>query len=118
MAIFKVDENMKLKIKPRLIDYHSIYHTVIFIILKLVGVDMGVDAEVHTNKGRIDAVLETSDIVYVLEFKMGTSSKALAQIEAMGYHEKYLSSGKEIKLIGVGLDSTEKNISDYQEKEI
>lgn len=99
-------------------DREAYYHTVIFIILKLVGVDMGVDAEVHTNKGRIDAVLETLDIVYVLEFKMGTSSKALAQIEEMGYHEKYLSSGKKIKLIGVGLDSKEKNISDYQEKEI
>jgi hypothetical protein len=53
-----------------------------------------------------------------MEFKMDTSSKALAQIEEMGYHEKYLSSGKKIKLIGVGLDSKEKNISGYQEKEI
>jgi hypothetical protein len=94
------------------------YHTVIFIILKLVGVDMGVDAEVHTNKGSIDAVLETKDMVYVLEFKMDTSYKALAQIESRGYHEKYLSSGKKITLIGIGFDSKEKNISDYQEKEI
>jgi len=99
-------------------DREAYYHTVVFIILKLVGVDMGIDAEVHTNKGRIDAVLETLDMVYVLEFKMGTSAKALAQIESMGYHEKYLSSGKKIKLIGVGLDSKERNISDYQEKEI
>jgi hypothetical protein len=55
---------------------------------------------------------------YTSEEAGTVGSKILAQIEAVGYHEKYLSSGKKIKLIGVGLDSKEKNISDYQEKEI
>jgi len=92
------------------------YHTVIYLVLKLLGVY--IEVEVHTNKGRIDAVIETESHIYILEFKMGTSDEALSQIEERKYHEKYLSSGKSIQLIGVGFDEKEKNISDYKEKTI
>ena len=94
------------------------YHTVIYLVLKLVGIY--IDVEVHTNKGRIDAVMETEHhiYVYVMEFKMGISDEALSQIERMKYHEKYLSSGKSIQLIGVGFDEEEKNISHYKVKPV
>ncbi len=92
------------------------YHTVIYLVLKLVGIY--IEVEVHTNIGRIDAVMKTDQYIYVMEFKMGTSDEALSQIERMKYHEKYLSSGKSIQLIGVGFEEVEKNISDYKAKPV
>ena len=44
--------------------------------------------------------------------------QALIQIEERKYHEKYLSSGKSIQLIGVGFDREEKNISHYKVKPV
>jgi hypothetical protein len=49
---------------------------------------------------------------------MGTPEEALLQIEEKKYHEKYLSSGKPIQLIGVGFDQEEKNISHYKVKPV
>jgi hypothetical protein len=94
----------------------SYYHTIIYLVLKLIGVT--IDVEVHTNKGRIDAVIETQSHIYILEFKMGKPGDALVQIEERKYYEKYLSSGKSIQLIGVGFDEKERNISNYKEKTI
>lgn len=90
------------------------YHTVIYLILTLLGVN--VTAEVNTNIGRIDAVIETDDNIYLMEFKIGTSKEALSQIEKLNYHERYLSANKPVHLIGVGFDTKEKNISDYKIK--
>ncbi len=84
-------------------DRESYYHTVIYLILKLIGIY--IDVEVHTNKGRIDAVMEMEEHVYVMEFKLGTSAGALAQIEKKDYHQRYLSGGKQVHLIGVGFDA-------------
>jgi hypothetical protein len=36
----------------------------------------------------------------------------------MKYHEKYLSSGKSIQLVGIGFDQEEKNISHYKVKPV
>lgn len=87
------------------------YHTVIYMILELVGAD--VRPEEESNLGRIDAVLETEQNIYIMEFKLGSESEAMAQIKEMKYYEKYLDRGKEIILIGVGFDSENRNIGNY-----
>ena len=87
------------------------YHTVIYLILKLMGIN--IDAEVETNLGRMDAVFETGSHVYLMEFKMGKAAGALAQIKENKYYEKYLSLSKTIKIIGVGFDLEERNIGEY-----
>ncbi len=92
------------------------YHTVFYLILTLIGIRTGV--EVHTNKGRIDAAIETDNHIYVMEFKMGTAAEAMDQIEEKKYYEKYLAIGKPIHLIGVGFDAAEKNIVEYMEKQL
>jgi hypothetical protein len=92
------------------------YHTVIYLILRLLGIDINV--EVHTNKGRIDAVIETERCIFVMEFKMGAADKAISQIETRKYYERYLSSAKTIKLVGVGFDPEERNISTYFQEEL
>lgn len=68
----------------------------------------------RTNEGRIDAVMETPDHVYVMEFKRDRSaSEALAQIKEKRYFVKFLSSGKKITLVGVNFDSDRRTISEY-----
>ncbi len=92
------------------------YHTIIYLVLTLVGVMIKV--EVHTNKGRIDAVIETVENIYILEFKLSSPEKALEQIETMNYHEKYLGSGKSVILIGIGFDAGKRNIGNYLIKKL
>lgn len=93
-------------------DRESYYQTVIYIILKLIGI--GIQTELETNLGRIDAVIETKNHIYVLEFKLGTAEAALTQIKERKYYERYLNSPKTIQLVGVGFDVENKNIGAYQ----
>jgi hypothetical protein len=103
-------------------DKERYYHTIIYLILTLIGVRIKV--EVQTNKGRIDAVIETNDNIYIFEFKMISSKKAINQSpsslplckggEMRGVYESYLLSNKEIVLIGVSFDIKERNIKDWK----
>ena len=64
--------------------------------------------EVHSIKGRADAVVQTADAVYVFEFKTDdTAENALVQIDGSGYADKYKAGGKRIVKIGAAF-STEK----------
>ena len=64
-------------------------------------IGLKVEAEVKTNKGRIDAVIIDKDI-YIFEFKFnGNKDKALRQIKERGYSEKYHEVGRKIYLFGV-----------------
>ncbi|MCP5052318.1 MAG: ATP-binding protein [bacterium] len=92
-------------------DKEGYYQTVVSLMVKLVGID--IETEVETNQGRIDAVIKTDNIIYVIEFKLGTAETALAQIKAKKYYEKYLSDGKTVHIIGIGFDPEERNISGY-----
>ncbi|MCK4766628.1 MAG: ATP-binding protein [Candidatus Aminicenantes bacterium] len=87
------------------------YQTVIYLLLVLIGID--INTEVETNTGRLDAVIETAAYIYIMEFKMGTAESALKQIRDKKYYQPYLTSGKPVKLIGVGFDREERNIKDF-----
>jgi hypothetical protein len=97
-------------------DREGYYQTVIYLILKLIGID--ISTEVETNIGRIDALVETDTHIYVMEFKLGTAEEALNQIKEKKYYEKYLTSSKVIDLIGIGFDIEQKNIGDYKIEEL
>lgn len=96
----------------------SYYHTVIYLVLKLAGAD--IFSEESTNKGRIDAVMETDKKIVIMEFKLGKDAEktALEQIKEKKYYEKYLNGDKEIVLMGVGLDSEERNIGAYLSEKV
>ncbi|MCP5513347.1 MAG: ATP-binding protein [Leptospiraceae bacterium] len=85
------------------------YQTIFYLIFTLIG--LKIKAEVKTNKGRIDAVIEDQSI-YLFEFKLnGTKEEALEQIKTKKYYEKYLNQGKSIYLIGA--EFRDKNIGEY-----
>ena len=93
------------------------YQAVFCAILYFIGV--GVTPEVRTNEGRIDAVMETPDHVYVMEFKRDKfAAEAMAQIKEKKYYEKFLGSGKKITLVGVSFDSDKRTIAEWVTEEI
>ncbi|MBP5706315.1 MAG: ATP-binding protein [Spirochaetales bacterium] len=93
--------------------YELDYQTIFYLIFTLLGQTM--QTEVHTNTGRIDAVCETKDFIYLFEFKLnGTVEEALKQIDDKDYAVSYEASGKNIKKIGVAIDLEKRNIKDYK----
>ena len=88
------------------------YQTIFFVLLKLIGVV--IDVEISTNIGRIDAVVETKDYLYIIEFKINKkASVALEQIREKQYFERYLSDQRQIILMGISFDTGLKNIGDF-----
>ncbi len=92
------------------------YHSVVYLVLRLLG--FTVHAEWSTNLGRIDAVLELDDVVYILEFKMSTGTIALQQMCDKQYQQSFLGSGKRIILLGIAFDPAQRNIVDWQQEEL
>ncbi len=91
------------------------YQSLFYSIFTLIGYKL--EAEVSTNKGRIDCVIHTDSTIYIIEFKLNDScDAALKQIEEKQYAQKYLHSDKNITLVGVAFDQQTRNIGDYVEK--
>jgi hypothetical protein len=82
--------------------------------LKLLGFTM--HAEPLTNIGRIDAVVELPEAVYVLEFKMSTAPIALQQIRDKKYDLPYRNQGKPIILLGTAFDQANHNIAEWTQE--
>lgn len=86
------------------------YHSLVYLLLRLTGLQMTLEKE--TDKGRIDAVMEFPDKVYIIEFKFATDKRiknvktlvnqALKQIEDKKYYEAWLGRDKKIILFGIG----------------
>ncbi len=75
--------------------YEGFYANVIFDWLS--SSQLSLVVEDCTNKGRIDMSVETDDFIYLIEFKVDMpEEKALAQIKAKGYAEKYQAKGKKM----------------------
>ena len=87
------------------------YHSVIYLTLKLLG--FNIQAEQMTKLGRIDAVLELPNAVYILEFKMTTAETAIQQIRDKQYAQPFRARGKPIILLGIAFDKERRNIVDW-----
>ncbi|MFN8577959.1 MAG: AAA family ATPase [Candidatus Sericytochromatia bacterium] len=98
--------------KVSLYERELYYHTIFYLIFKLIG--SKIKAEFSTSKGFIDAVAETNTHVYIFEFKMNNPDIALNQIREKKYYESFLSSDKEMVLVGVSFDSENKNIKEWK----
>ncbi|NQZ08642.1 MAG: AAA family ATPase [Algicola sp.] len=62
----------------------------------------------------INCVLQTEDVVYIIEFKLKDSKEAaLKQIHTKQYAQKYHNCGKSIVLLGVEFDQKSRNIGDF-----
>jgi hypothetical protein len=88
------------------------YHSIFYLVLKLLG--FTILAEPLTSQGRIDALLELPDKIYIVEFKLSTAQIALAQIKKRRYDQPYRTSGKPIILLGIAFDKEKRVISDWK----
>ncbi|MCL1932658.1 MAG: PD-(D/E)XK nuclease domain-containing protein, partial [Candidatus Azobacteroides sp.] len=73
-----------------------------------------VQTEVKTSEGRADAVVKTSDTIFVFEFKTdahGTAEDALKQIDDKGYSIPYTADGRKIVKVGATFDSDKRRLS-------
>jgi hypothetical protein len=98
----------------------SSYVIAIFSLLYSTG--LNVITEDNTSKGRIDlTIIVNNSIVYIMEFKVIQNSKekgkAIKQILEKEYYKKYLNYEK-IYIIGIELDKTKKQISNFQYQQI
>ncbi|MBF0239753.1 MAG: ATP-binding protein [SAR324 cluster bacterium] len=92
------------------------YQSIFYVIFALLGVH--VKAEERTSTGRIDAVIETENYIFIFEFKMASGDPdkicdtALQQIREHEYFVKYAQPGqqKNILLIGTAFDLDERGI--------
>ncbi|MCF8107687.1 MAG: ATP-binding protein [Desulfohalobiaceae bacterium] len=99
--------------KNQLAGYEGYYASIVYCYFAALGLD--VRPEQPTNKGRLDLMVFFENRVYVIEFKvveLTDQSKALEQIKAKGYAEKF--KGGEVYLIGVEFSSEEKNIVRFE----
>ncbi|MFN0202580.1 MAG: AAA family ATPase [Bacteroidia bacterium] len=93
----------------------NFFHAVIYLVFNLLGVKM--DAEVSIKNGRIDAVVQTENHVYLFEFKKNNKPKdAIQQMIDNNYAGKYTQSGKMIHLIGVSFSIRKRGLNDWEEK--
>ena len=92
------------------------FQTVFYAIFRLLG--FNVEAESCTNDGRIDAVVQTDDHIYLFEFKLDDDDTALSQIKDKAYFKKYLQSSKKITMIGVNFDSKKGQLIDWQTEDV
>jgi hypothetical protein len=89
------------------------YQTIFYIIFRLIG--LFIEAEARTSTGRIDAVAQTDEYVYVFEFKLdGKPDEALNQIHEKEYHRGYLESGKKVVLVGANFSTEKRNIESWK----
>jgi Predicted AAA-ATPase/PD-(D/E)XK nuclease superfamily len=92
----------------------GLYHGLIHLIFSYLG--MFVDSEVHSSRGRADAVVQTLTDVYIFEFKFNkTAQEALKQIHEKKYANKYKASGKPITGIGVNFSTEARGIDEWLE---
>ena len=84
------------------------FQAIFFALFRLLG--EFIEAESCTNDGRIDAVAQTENAIYLFEFKLDNDPPALDQIKKKQYFQKYLLDKREIHLIGVNFDSEKGNL--------
>jgi hypothetical protein len=95
----------------RIADYEGFYASVFYSYFASLG--LRIVCEDITNRGRIDMTVEFNDQFYLFEFKVVEDSpegRALAQLQARGYGDKYRAEGKPIHLIGVEFSKASRSV--------
>ncbi len=100
--------------KSEIQNYEGFYASVFYAYFAALGVDVIV--EDVTSHGRLDMAVFFDERCFLFEFKvveLEPEGRALSQLKAKGYHEKYLSKCQELYLIGVEFSKEKRNIVDF-----
>ena len=90
------------------------YQAVFFTFLEKSGITTS--AEVATNCGRIDLLVETDQSIYIFELKLDkTATIALTQAKIKKYRKRLCAQGKkQTVVVGINFSSKSRNISNWQ----
>ncbi len=105
--------------KSDLHHYEGFYASIFYAYFAALGLE--VRAEDATNVGRLDLSVVFEGRCYLFEFKvveLEPEGRALEQLKAKGYHEKYAGRCREIYLIGVEFSKRERNIVGFSWKRV
>ena len=95
--------------------YEGYYASVFYAYFASLGLDLS--PEESSNAGRLDLALRFNDQVYLFEFKvveLSPEGRALAQIKARGYAEKYRAEGVPLHLIGVEFSRERRTVVGFE----
>ncbi len=90
-------------------DAELYFHNVMYLIFKIMG--FYIQVERPTSDGRIDAVIQTSDYIYIIECKLDrTAEEALRQIDDFGYAKPFAMDKRRLYKIGVNFSSQTRGV--------
>ncbi|NDV56989.1 ATP-binding protein [Bacteroides sp. 519] len=88
------------------------YQVVFYLVFKLMG--EFTETEIRSARGRADAVVKTTNYIYVFEFKLnGSAEQAIKQINDKGYLIPYTADERTLIKIGVNFDANERNLGEW-----
>ena len=94
-------------------DAELYFQNAVWLIFKMIG--FYTEVERHTADGRMDIVIQTSDYIYLLEFKLDKSAdEALQQIEDKQYAKPFEHEARTLYKIGVNFSSTTRRIDGWR----
>ena len=94
-------------------DAELYFHNAVALIFKMVG--FYTETERHTSDGRMDMVVQTTDYIYLFEFKLDKSAdEALAQIEEKQYALPFANDPRKLYKIGVNFSSETRRIENWK----
>lgn len=96
------------------LDYESEFQQVVYAFFALSGQLAGATLEKKTSNGRIDMVYETTDYVYVFEFKRGENPQvAMDQINSREYLLQWQADRRQVIKIGVAFSPASRGIAGF-----
>jgi hypothetical protein len=99
--------------------YEGYYASVFYAYFASLGLDL--TPEETSNAGRLDLALRFNAQVYLFEFKvveLEPEGRALAQLEANGYADRYRARGEPIHLIGVEFSREQRNVVGFEVRSV
>lgn len=104
--------NIPYDLRRNVEKYENYYHTVFYVLLRLLGMD--VEAEYHTSEGSIDIVIKTKNYIYIIELKInGSATDAMHQIYERLYSEPFEGDGRKVVKLGIGFAEHTHTIDSY-----
>ncbi len=91
------------------------FQNVMYLVFKIMG--FYIQVERPTSDGRIDAVIETDDYIYIIECKLDKSAdEALQQIEDNNYAAPFQIDKRKLYKIGINFSSETRGVAEYKIK--
>ncbi len=88
------------------------YHSLFYLLVKLAGIN--INAEFHTQRGRVDVCIELTDKIILFELKLNeTAQLAIDQIKERKYYEIFSDRKLPTYMVGLNFNSHTRTVDDF-----